>query len=477
MAYKKIGGHFESAARIAADDIFLIAGDWSRIETQIDEHIITHYSKTIRNDEYVVQSIYSKSTGEESPFVQFVKGGPNAEPIHKYDAIRDLLFNGDNLKAQQWIANNASKKQPWLVDLGWAIQALEGTTTPAFDEENFVIELAANQKLQMQAIDMARQAMAEEAYLLEGETPEPLAAEDWMKQPDEDAIYRIKDLWVKGGNTFVVAPNKAGKTTLVLNVLKSLADGVKFLGRFETLAVRRKVGILNFELDERQYKRWVRKLGIANLECVRVWNLKGQPNSLRTATSRKHFIEQLKNNDIEVLIIDPFSSAFTGQSSNDNDEVKKFLLMLDEIMKSANVEEYLLVVHASHDGSRARGASALADHPDASWFIGKIDTGGVRQRSFRAEGRDVFFEEEELVMDSDGITLNVTGLSKTASTLEIFKVHVLEFIKANPHCTASAIEAGVKGNKARVAAARAALVAEGIVIEIILGSAKKFRVV
>jgi len=476
MAYKKLGGHFESAERIAADDIFLFAGDWSRTESKVGEQLIVQYTKTILKTEYVVQSVSNAETGDEFPFLQFLKGGPNAQPIRKFEVIRDLVFLGDEMRAISWVANNASRKMPWLADLGQAIQAIDGTSSPTVDDENYIIELAVAQKLNMQATEMAKSSLAEEAYLREGETPEPLLAHDWMKQPDESTIYRIQDLWVKGGNTFVVAPNKAGKTTLVLNLLKSLADGLHFLGKFETLRVTRKVGILNFELDERQYKRWIRRLGIRNLECVRVWNLKGQSNPFRTPTSRKHFVHQLRNNDIEVLIIDPFSSAFVGDSANDNEVVKKFLLMLDETMLQAKVDEYLLVVHAGHDGNRARGASSLADHPDASWFIGKTDTAGSRQRTFRAEGRDVFLEEEELVMDVDGISLKLSGLSRTQSTLEIYKSNVLAFIKANPNCSANSIEVGVKGNNGRVGAARNSLVGEGLVIEMLVGSSKRFRV-
>jgi hydroxylamine reductase (hybrid-cluster protein) len=51
MAYRKLGGHFESAARIAADDIFLFAGDWSRTESKVGGQLIVQHTKTILKTE------------------------------------------------------------------------------------------------------------------------------------------------------------------------------------------------------------------------------------------------------------------------------------------------------------------------------------------------------------------------------------------------------------------------------------------
>jgi hypothetical protein len=473
VAYKKTGGHFESASRIAADDIFLFAGEWTRNESTVGRKTIVHYSKAVLGEEFVVQALVDPETQQEADFVQFVKGGPNAEPIHKFDMIRDLLFGGDEIAAMNWVANNAPQEHSWIVDLGCTIQAIEGIGAPDVDEESRISELAADQKLRMQAVERAKQAIAEEAYKREGRTPNPLVLTAWLKEPDEDEQYRIDKLWVKSGNNFVVAPNKAGKTTLVLNVLKNLVDGGLFLGKFNTLPVKRNVGVINFELSPSQYKRWLRRMGITNTDNVKVWNLRGKPNPFRTPTSRSHFIQQLIDENIEVLIIDPFSSAFTGKNAKENEEVKEFLLMVDSLVAQGKVEEYLLVVHAGHDGTRARGASTLADHPDATWFIGKGEAG--RQRTFRAEGRDVNYPEEALALGEDGITLFLTGLSRADSVLESMKQKVDDFVCKNPDCTASQLEAAITGANSLINAARVALVAEGKLIETVKGQSKKFR--
>lgn len=473
MGYKNLGGHYEAAKQISVDDILSNLGEWDTSETRVDGLVVVTHIKNARGEQLVIQSVYDPKTSVEGAEVQFVKGGADGRPIHKFDFIRDMVFSGDEVSAINWVANNAPEERSWLVELGDLLKAQEGITDLVVDDKKHIEELAARQVLNIKAMEMAKLALAEDAYQREGVTPKPIVLSSWLEEPDEEEHYRIDELWVKGGNNFVVAPNKGGKTTLVLNVLKALIDGGHFLGKFKTLPVARNVGVINFELSPAQYKRWLRKIGIRKTDKVKVWNLRGVPKPFRTPTSREHFIQQLLEEDIEVLIIDPFSSAYTGKDAKDNEEVKDFLLMLDALVANGKVDEYLLVVHAGHDGTRARGASTLADHPDATWFIGKGEAG--RQRTFRAEGRDVNYPEEAISRDADEITLRLTGLSKADAVLEAMKRAVESFVAKNPDCNASQIEAAITGANSLITAARAALVAEGKIVETVVGSSKKYR--
>ncbi|WP_296646631.1 AAA family ATPase [Rhodoluna sp.] len=432
MAYNNLGSHFDAAKQISIDDILSNLGVWDSRESIVDGIVVVSHSRTTRGKEVTIQSTYHPKTYEEGDKVQFVKGGNDAFPIHKFDFIRDMLCGGNELAAITWVSNNAPVKRSWLVDLGDLVKAEEGLSEPISDERNHIVALAARQVLRIKADELAKLELAEESFRREGAIPQPMSVIDWLQEPDQVAQFRIEELWVKGGNNFIVAPNKGGKTTLVLNVLKALVDGGLFLGKFNTLPVTRNVGIINFELSPSQYKRWIRKLELRNVANVKVWNLRGLPNPFRTPTSRAHFVAQLLENNIEVLIIDPFSSAFTGKNAKENEEVKEFLLLIDSLAAQGNVEEYLLVVHAGHDGTRARGASTLADHPDATWFIGKGEAG--RLRTFRAEGRDVSYTEEAITLGVDGITLTLTGLTKADSVLENMKLHVSNFVGKNPNC-------------------------------------------
>jgi hypothetical protein len=472
MSFRQNQNLYDLSEHVSAEDIFVIAGNWSSRETTVEGTQITTYGRVLGSHSHFFESIRNIETGVESPLLLPAAPGSPLEPIHKSTFIRDFIFGGDEMQALAWVKTIISPSYSWLKDLGFTAKTFDGESLPEFEEDGLLSELAADEFLRLKAREMAKVKLAEEAYREEGETPSPIMLRDWLEEPDTEEQYRIDQLWTKNGTTFVVAPNKSGKTTMMLNVARVLADGGLFLGRYETRPVSRNLGIVNFELTDNQFKRWVRKLGITNLEGVKVWNLKGQPNPFRSNTSRKHFAAQLKAEDIEILIVDPFSSAYTGEDANQNEVVKQFLKSIDEMIFKGGVEEFMMVVHAGHDGKRARGASTLADHPDATWFIGKPEYG--TQRTFRAEGRDVYVEEEGIKLEDDGITLTLTGVPAAELAALLVRMKIKTFVSESPNCKAGEIEAHVGGNKTTAIAARNALVAAGVLVETVKGNSKTY---
>lgn len=462
------------AERLSAEDIFAISGTWSSSTSNVGNLEVTTYTRVIHGKQVSFQTLFNPATNEESPQLQPVSTGAPLLPIHKEAFITQFIFDNDEAKAYAWAKSVASPTYTWLSDLGNLARRHHGDQSPEVEDGGVVSEMVGDEYLRSKARELAKMLIAEDSYRDEGETPEPVIVSDWMNEPEVEAEYRIDRLWIRRGTNFVVAQNKAGKTTLILNVARSLLDGSNFLGRFATLQLTRKLGIVNFELTDAQFKRWVKRLGITNLENFRVWNLKGKPNPFRTKTSREHFARQLLEHDIEVLIVDPFSSAFPGEDANQNELVKGFLKNLDEVVLKGGVEEFMMVVHAGHDGKRARGASTLADHPDATWVISKPETGA--QRTFRAEGRDVSLEEEGLTLEDDGVSLTLNGLASREMAGIFLRMKVKTFIGDNPGCKAGELELAIGGNKAALTAARNYLVNSGEVAESLVKNAKVYKV-
>ena len=258
-----------------------------------------------------------------------------------------------------------------------------------------------------------------------------------------------------------------------MNIIRCLIDGGLFLGRFKTTPVTRNVGYLNFEVNENQSKAWLKRLTIKNPEKLFTWNLKGFGSPLSTALSREKFIQALIEADIEVLIIDPFSGAYRKGDTNDNDAVKDFLLLLDEVVRKAGVQEVLMAVHAGNDQSKPRGATTLGDHPDALWNIAKSEAG--KTRFFKAEGRDVFLAEEAMALSLDKITLELNGKTRAEAAGESFGSLVMDFAEKHPDCLAGDFESGITGKNSSIAAARKKLVKDGLLIETQDGPAKRYR--
>lgn len=64
------------------------------------------------------------------------------------------------------------------------------------------------------------------------EDPPIFLVTDFLAQPDNPARYVIHDLWPVGGNVLFAAPAKFGKSSVTMNLIRSLVDGTGFLSHF-----------------------------------------------------------------------------------------------------------------------------------------------------------------------------------------------------------------------------------------------------
>lgn len=221
--------------------------------------------------------------------------------------------------------------------------------------------------------------------------------------PESDMVWRIMGLLPAQGNAVVVAPRKTGKTTLVGELVRSLVDGVPFLG-FGATAVTGGVALFNYENTERQQRAWLRALGIVNQAQVHVLHLRGSALNLAVPRVRSYVTQWLRERDIEVWIPDPYLRAAQGVvlNENDNGQANIFTGVLDEIKLEAGVKEICMPAHSSgknevESGAESmRGAGRVEDWADAIWYLTSVEG----QRFLRATGRDVELPETQLHFDS-----------------------------------------------------------------------------
>jgi hypothetical protein len=461
----------DAASKIPMKEILKYLGNWwssSSTDSGIEK---TVWTTIVDSVEYELITFREDKNPKEYPLVSFAKGGPFTMPMHKLDFIAHTIYGGDFERAISLVNTLTASSTNWLGDLsaGTTAGALALPEIPDAGLDSQVKE----QKARLLALEIAKQQIAEDKYSLHDQIPQPKQLSEWLLEEDVPLTFRVADLWPSLGTIFVVAAYKAGKTTLVMNIIRCLIDGGLFLGRFKTTPVTRNVGYLNFEVNENQNKAWLKRLAIKNPEKLFTWNLKGFGSPLSTALSREKFIQALIEADIEVLIIDPFSGAYRKGDTNDNDAVKDFLLQLDEVVRKAGVQEVLMAVHAGNDPNKPRGATTLGDHPDALWNIAKSEAG--KTRFFKAEGRDVFLAEEAMSLSLDKITLELNGKTRAEAAGESFGSLVMDFAEKNPDCLAGDFESGITGKNSSIAAARKKLVKDGLLIETQDGPAKRYR--
>lgn len=245
---------------------------------------------------------------------------------------------------------------------------------------------------------------------------------DILARPPEPP-ERIADILPWDSALLVIAQRKAGKTTLILNLIRSLLTGTPFLGRFSTIPVTGRVAFLNYEVNAAQIARWADEAGIDHSRLY-VVNLRGRRNPLAVPEDRAVLAGRMQSLGVESVIVDPFGRAYTGTSQNDAGEVTAFLVDLDKFVRQeVGARDLVLAVHAGWDGERARGSSALEDWGDSMAYLTVDDKD---QRYFRAKGRDVEIDEDMLEFDAATRTLSLAGTGGRKTQRTITKVHELE---------------------------------------------------
>lgn len=354
----------------------------------------------------------------EDEIAKFLPGGVGANPDFKLE-ISDEMAGDESVKAL--IAEKVSKA---LIDeqVNRAVKALE--------------------------------------YNAEGGLPGSWSLDDFLKREFEETGFIVDRLMKYGTNVHLVAAAKTGKTNMAINLVKALADGGKFLGEFDTKPIQGRICIMDFELDERQAQDWLRRMGIENTSKVEIYPLRGQANPFRSLEAMRELEETLKLLEIEFLILDPFSSIYSGDA-NSNSEVKAFLKEIDAFKVRSGVQHLVIAVHAGRNQGQTRGASTLDDHPDALWYLQTVN----EQRYFRAVGRDIDVEEAQIIFDSTNGEIKFLPLSKKSDPLRAMMVKILRFVQANPDTNATAIEAGITGGNTYKGNARKKLVDMGALVQ------------
>jgi hypothetical protein len=291
------------------------------------------------------------------------------------------------------------------------------------------------------------------------EMPDALSLTNLLALELPEQKWVIGDLLHAEGLSLLFAPQKAGKSTLIGNLVRSLADGSRFLGMFE-VPTPVNVGVIDTESGDRRLQEWMRDQGILKSESVRMFSLRGKEGSLdpRDQQARAWWIAALQGLDVVVLDVSGPVLAATGLDENDNTDVATFWVGLRSLLAEAGVTSGLVVHHTGHNESRAIGASAWLRYPDSIWRIEREDEDPTSPRYFSAYGRDVDVWQGALDYDQANrhLTYRPEGKAKAKVTREA--LWLAEFVRNNPGLGRNELARSTgKSSKSIDAATRAAL--------------------
>lgn len=267
---------------------------------------------------------------------------------------------------------------------------------------------------------------------------EALAAE---QEPEK---YRVADILTEGSTCAIVAKAKAGKTTLVMNLMKSLADGSPFLGK-EVTPVERNVCYWDLELVYTYQLDRFRQVGIENAEKIINRPLQGYTTALSTAIGQNFAVKDLTEAQADVWIIDTFGAAFDGEDENHNSQVRKFFKGVDRVKRLSGVKEVFIIFHTGKgDSHSARGASASEDWPAVIWEYGgisgkAIDPDDARRKMF-VYGR---LAPQTLYVEYDSGVLSLIDEPAKGKRASDKPQQIVDFLRDNPDSSQSDITLGI----------------------------------
>jgi hypothetical protein len=286
------------------------------------------------------------------------------------------------------------------------------------------------------------------------EPPSRFSLNDELAIEDPPLEWTVMGLHPRESNTVLSAAYKVGKTTMLATLLRSLVDGEPFLGEVPVFRPEGRVAYWNYEVGERQFRKWLRTLGIRNQDQAAIWQLRGHRLPLTVPFVEDIAVKWLEQREVSVLVVDPYSRAYGGEE-NDNTAVGQWLESLDVIKRRAGVTDLFMAAHFGRQQHRegaehARGATRLDDWCDVRWVL--TQDGGVRY--FYANGRDVDFPEVSLDLDPSTLRLYVDGGSRrekrAESQLEDLVDAVVTLVRTQPGLSTTDLRAELKGGTSEV---------------------------
>jgi 5S rRNA maturation endonuclease (ribonuclease M5) len=311
-------------------------------------------------------------------------------------------------------------------------------TEPDEPQEENILEVdVAKEAYKLKVRKLAREKHAQEKA---GNAPLPdfIGLEEFLNQPTEENAQLIKGLWNKDTPVMLAAQWKAGKTTVRDNIIKCLADGGRFLGKFDAEPLTQgRIVVLDLELSQDMMRDWLKAHSIINQDRVVVVPMRGQAHSLNLLVPeiRTRWAARLRGWNARVLLLDCLRPALDGLGLSEDKDAGRFLNAgFDPLLREAGELQGMVIHHMGHTMERARGDSSMLGWGD-SWRLIRKDEDPASPRYFTAYGRDINVPESELSYDTATRTLAIVGGSRKDSTADFHWRAIRAYIKEHPDCS------------------------------------------
>jgi hypothetical protein len=282
----------------------------------------------------------------------------------------------------------------------------------------------------------------------------------WLARDMNEPLVLVDGLIPLEGNTLLVAQPKAGKTTLVHNLIRAVADSHKFIGLpVHEIPDNKRLVLLDFEMHEGMLHSWMLDQGIRNPRNASICSLYGRGSSFNILDPFcwKDWCDRLEAANAGYVVLDCLAPAWAavGVDENSNTEVGEWLDKMSELVIACGAYGMMLIHHTGRQGEHARGASRIegwtSDNLRLTLQAGGEDDDGKfvsADRFLSARGRIASeFGERILIHNPETRWLTSEDKDRNEIAAERVMPAVALFIKQNPMTSKNAIANNVKGNR------------------------------
>lgn len=278
--------------------------------------------------------------------------------------------------------------------------------------------------------DEARRQRAQLQRAAGAQRPPRIRLDEALAAPEVETPWLIHGWLPAAGRTLLAAQYKAGKTTLVGNLVRCLVDGDDWLGRYPVTPVDGTVAVLDLEMHPGQLVGWLRDQNIQHPERVLLIPARGglAHLDLTDAEVRAEWASQMRAAGVRYLILDCLRPLMDALGLDEHSDAGQLLVALDALLSEAGILGALVVHHMGHTGERSRGDSRIRDWPDVEWRLVRESEAPDSTRYIAAFGRDVDQPETQLGYNTLTRHLSILDGNRRDAVARVILVDVLAVI-------------------------------------------------
>lgn len=279
-----------------------------------------------------------------------------------------------------------------------------------------------------------------------------------LSRPSPKTKWIVDGLLPTGGTSLLSAKPRVGKSTLVRNLLVSVARGEPFLGRPTT---QTPVAYLCLEEIESMVKDSFVQLGARPDDPIFVHM--GDVDPRCAADEVADFI---KSHGPGLVVVDTLGKFLPILDFNDYGKVNAMMSAVTSLLRQSP-ETHLMFLHHSKKSEEGEDnyLGSVAFHGNVDVFFRMFKSGSHHVISARQQRYGIDLEQTRLDMDPGTTRLSVSGApSKEEATDARMTMGLIEALKTGPK-TWRALRDAVRGNNTHLARIRDGLVSDGLIVQ------------